>query len=278
MTIDIVGYYAPSGVGGSALNTAAPVRASSTRPNSPSPAPPVSNGDQPLANGQTFVQPFRSQTFNDPLGGGNSITIPVDATAVVLNVTITGPVSGGFVSVFPEGSPPVVSDVNFAANQTVSNLVIAKIGADGSVRFFHHGNGSHLVVDIAGWFGATGSRYVALPAPTREFDTRTGNERLGQMSLNQTLNLRERLVNGVPHDATAILAVFASSLPDSTGGYLNVFPSGAPTPFAAAFSFSPGQLVDNTVISGVGGNGNVSIFTHSNGTDVVSDLLGYFVP
>ncbi|MET9955278.1 hypothetical protein ABZ135_27545, partial [Streptomyces sp. NPDC006339] len=45
-------------------------------------------------------------------------------TAVVLNVTATGPTAGGFVSVYPDGAPrPTASNLNFTAGQTIPNLV-----------------------------------------------------------------------------------------------------------------------------------------------------------
>jgi len=74
--------------------------------------------------------------------------------AVVLNVTVTEPAAPGYLTVWPAGSSrPLASNLNFAANQTIANLVIAKVGANGQVEFY---NGSYdtsqVVVDVVGWF------------------------------------------------------------------------------------------------------------------------------
>jgi hypothetical protein len=55
-------------------------------------------------------------------------------SAVVLNVTVTGPAQTGFVTVYGAGATrPGVSDLNFVKGQTVPNLVIAPVGTGGVV-------------------------------------------------------------------------------------------------------------------------------------------------
>ena len=49
-----------------------------------------------------------------------------DATAVVLNLAVTGSTGGGYVTVFPCGTPrPLASSLNFDTGQTISNAVTA---------------------------------------------------------------------------------------------------------------------------------------------------------
>ncbi|MEP6559928.1 MAG: matrixin family metalloprotease [Nakamurella sp.] len=78
--------------------------------------------------------------------------------AVVLNVTITNPNSGGYVSVFPTGSgPPNASNVNVLAGQTRPNLVIAKVGRGGSISLITSIASTDLVVDVIGYIPAVPS-------------------------------------------------------------------------------------------------------------------------
>jgi len=99
--------------------------------------------------------------------------LPEDASAAVLNVTVTGTQGGGWVTVWPCGTaPPLASNLNFTAGQTVANLAVAKIGAGGRVCISPAQSATHLVVDIGGWYPATSS-YVPL-SPERLLDTRTG--------------------------------------------------------------------------------------------------------
>jgi hypothetical protein len=75
-------------------------------------------------------------------------------SSVVLNVTVAGSSTSGFVTAYPGGTPwPVASNLNFAAGQIVPNLVVVPVGADGTVNLY---NGSsapiQLVADIAGYY------------------------------------------------------------------------------------------------------------------------------
>ncbi|MCU1388842.1 MAG: hypothetical protein JWL72_2180 [Ilumatobacteraceae bacterium] len=77
--------------------------------------------------------------------------VPIDAGAVVLNLTVTGATNGGYVTVFPCGTTrPNTSIINFNAGDTVSNLVIAQVGANGSVCLFSSADPSY-VIDLAGY-------------------------------------------------------------------------------------------------------------------------------
>ena len=72
--------------------------------------------------------------------------------AVILNVTAVQPSAAGFLTVFPAGQErPVASSLNFVASQTVANLVLAKVGASGSVSFYNSAGTTDLVVDVVGY-------------------------------------------------------------------------------------------------------------------------------
>ncbi len=71
-------------------------------------------------------------------------------SAVVLNVTVDQPATNGFVTAFPCGTaPPTVSNVNFAAGQTLASLVVTAVAADGTVCL-RTSTKTHLVVDVFG--------------------------------------------------------------------------------------------------------------------------------
>ncbi|MEV8627181.1 FlgD immunoglobulin-like domain containing protein [Streptomyces sp. NPDC051079] len=128
--------------------------------------------DAPAAEGGAFtgVGPVRvldSRSYSDwtqgKIGSGRTVTVPVGdfpgvpaagTRAVVLNVTATEPTAPGYLSVYPSGAPrPSVSNVNFAAGQTVPNLVVVPVGQDGKITFYNHSGSVHLVVDAVGYFG-----------------------------------------------------------------------------------------------------------------------------
>jgi hypothetical protein len=81
---------------------------------------------------------------------------PEGATAVLLNVTVDQPDAAGFLTVYPEGTIPNASNVNFAPAQTVPNLVLGRVGADGKIRIANTSPGtSHVIADVFAWFGAS---------------------------------------------------------------------------------------------------------------------------
>lgn len=75
-------------------------------------------------------------------------------SAVVLNVTVTGPTGPGFITAYPDGTAmPTASNLNFVAGQTVSNLVVVPVGADGKVALTNGSTGTvQLLADVSGYF------------------------------------------------------------------------------------------------------------------------------
>ncbi|HEY4334094.1 MAG TPA: hypothetical protein VGM78_16040, partial [Ilumatobacteraceae bacterium] len=95
-----------------------------------------------------------------PLPAGHVLALHVDgaegvapgAPAVALNVTVTEPAGAGYLTVFPCGQdPPLASNVNFVAGETIPNLVIARVGLGGDVCFVSN-VAVQLVADLAEWY------------------------------------------------------------------------------------------------------------------------------
>jgi hypothetical protein len=89
-----------------------------------------------------------------PLGG--RCGIPVTATALSVNVTVTGPTAPGFLVLYPgDQSVPVAGTVDFRQGQTRANNAMIKIAADGSgaVAIASRTEGPvHFIVDVNGYF------------------------------------------------------------------------------------------------------------------------------
>jgi len=82
----------------------------------------------------------------------------VRASAAVVNVTVTQTMAGGYLTVFPTappyGPPPTASNLNWSApGTTVPNLVIVRLGGNGTLTF-HNGSpgGTHIIADFAGYY------------------------------------------------------------------------------------------------------------------------------
>jgi von Willebrand factor type A domain/Bacterial TSP3 repeat len=80
--------------------------------------------------------------------------VPAGASAVVLNLTATRSTKEGFITVYGAGTTrPLASNLNFVASQSVQNLVIAPVGANGTVSLYNGSTGStDLIADVFGYF------------------------------------------------------------------------------------------------------------------------------
>lgn len=96
----------------------------------------------------------RSARFEEvefAVGGRLDGTLPTSFAAVVLNVTVTGSDLPGWVALYPCGTDPSTSTVNFAAGQTVANAAIVSPGANGSFCY-RASQPVNVIVDLQGWF------------------------------------------------------------------------------------------------------------------------------
>lgn len=219
-----------------------------------------------------------------PLGTVTSVQVtgragvPANATAAVINVTVTEPQGAGFVTVFPCGSTmPTASNINFAAGQTIANLAISKIGTDGKVCVFNS-QPTQLVVDVNAYFPVK-TAYSAI-VPARLMETRPGlttidgvNNGAGVQALGTVTTLHVIGRGGVPANATSVVLNVLVTDPQGSG-FVTVYPCGSPTPLASNLNFVSGQTVANAVLAKVGDGGNVCIF-NSQATNLVVDVAGY---
>jgi len=90
--------------------------------------------------------------------GSTQVVVPVDASAVALNITVTeGQKNGqyGFVTAFPctsdSDTPPNASSLNFESKVDIANAMNVTTSANGSICLYVYGT-ADLIVDIAGYY------------------------------------------------------------------------------------------------------------------------------
>ena len=209
---------------------------------------------------------------------GGRATVPTDASAVVLNVTVTGTQADGFVTVYPCGTAiPTASNINYVAGATVANLAVAKIGASSSVCIFTN-SAIDLIADVNGYFPAT-TTYKPLD-PARLLETRSGLSTIdglfngiGLRSVNEITELTVTGRGGVPLGAaTVVLNVTVAG--STASGFVTVYPCGIPAPLASNLNYGVGTVVANAVTVKVGTDGKVCL-RNSGPTELVVDVNGY---
>jgi Chaperone of endosialidase len=96
-----------------------------------------------------------TRSFNLPAGPCPGL--PADAGAWSLNFTVIGgpgTFQGGFLTAWPTGSAqPLVSTLNFSANQLIANAAIVPTGTSGAIDVFVN-EPAHVIIDINGYYRA----------------------------------------------------------------------------------------------------------------------------
>ena len=199
--------------------------------------------------------------------------VGADASAVVMNVTVTGPTAAGFVTVYPcQSARPTASNLNFVAGQTVPNLVTVSTGTDRRVCFYTSGS-AHLLADLAAWYAPSSIvGYYGLD-PSRLFDTRDDGSRLeGGKWVSQSqgpgaVDSSEDWVVAMVLNVTAVGPVGA--------GFVTAYPCADGLPTASNVNFVKGDVVPNLVVVRVDGQDEVCFYANQT-TDLVVDRAGYF--
>jgi len=213
------------------------------------------------------------------LGRGGMIASEVDA--VVLNVTATNPIGPGFATVFPAGSTlPIASNLNYLAGDSVSNLVVVKLGTNGQVSLFSHAR-TDMVADLMGYF-VTGSDLTSF-APQRFLDTRIGFTTLdgqeagtGAIASNNVLSLPIAGRGNVPASGAGTVIMNLTATQPTTPGYMTAWSGDVTRPLASTLNFVTGQTIPNLVISKLSENGTVSLYNGGGTTDLIADVTAWF--
>jgi hypothetical protein len=127
---DIAGFYTDSG--GLSLTTVDPTRLFDTR----------------STTGFTRLQAGKESRI--------LMGLPNNAAAGVFNITVADPSADGYIQVYPCGTNPTTSSVNYVAHQTAAaNLTVVQIptsGAFAGQACFKSFADTDLILDVSGWF------------------------------------------------------------------------------------------------------------------------------
>jgi ribosomal protein S11 len=227
-----------------------------------------------------FVQVEPGVDLQVPVLGISGIPL-TGVTAVSLNLTAVGPTAEGYVTVWPCGSTkPDTSNVNFLKDQVVPNAVITPVDSTGKVCIASS-VGTHVVVDINGWFGSTSGLNAV--TPLRVIDTRSGVGgvpvgKVGALDGSGSA-LEVSVLSAIGRSAGAVSAVSLNVTATGTsaskyGGYVTAYPCGT-RPNASNLNFVSSQTVPNAVIVPVSATGTVCFYVYGQ-ADLIADVNGWF--
>ena len=206
-----------------------------------------------------------------------SSVIAGDSTAAVLNVTAVDGTRTGWLTAYPCGNAPYASNVNFVAQQNVPNLVTVRLNASRRVCIYAH-EPTHVLVDVAGAFGASAaSRFVAFD-PIRAVDTRLaiGRPDRSKIAAGTAIEIPLRGQFGVPGDASAAVVNITAAEADAAG-YLTAYPCSGTPPVASNVNYVANRAVPNLATVQLSPAGSICIFSERT-AHVIVDVFGAYAP
>jgi PKD repeat protein len=256
------------------------------------PAVPVqavgSLGPPPVPGGVTSVSPNR--LLDTRIGTGAPIgrlragttlrlqvagtpDVPPGTSAILMNLTAVDAAGPGYVTAFPCGDVPFVSNVNVGGIDAVPNLATVALDAQGGVCFTASVD-VDLVADLAGTINPQSHGTYAGITPTRVVDTRIGVG-FGPLAGGQIVHVPLGSA-GIPADAVAVAATVTVTNPQAAG-YITVFPCSTTPPLASNVNYVSGQTVSNLAVTALNPARELCV-TSSQATDLVIDISGWITP
>ncbi|MEM8618902.1 MAG: aryl-sulfate sulfotransferase [Actinomycetota bacterium] len=253
LIVDVTGWW---GTADTSFSSIAPVRADDTR--------------------ETLgirLPPFNIRAI--PLG---DIYVPADATAVLVNATVTGADQRGFLQVYPCGqAPPDTSALNFLAGESRASAVVVGIGGPGGQLCVQSNRFVHVVIDVMGYyaprpdFGPTPALQTLVG--DRLVDTRNGTGGpTGKLDAGEVRILNPVAGHPAAGEASAVLLNVVATDGEQPG-HLRVFPCDPQVPEVSNLNFADAASVSNLVPVELSDTGTVCIYAHRR-THVVVDLVG----
>jgi serine protease inhibitor ecotin len=222
-------------------------------------------------------------------GHGN---VPVNATAVTGNLTVTGQGAPGFLYIGPVAlASPTSSTLNFPVGDDRANAVTVALGTGNSgstlgslsITYIAPWTASaDAIFDVTGYFlpDQTGATYFPLE-PARILDSRTTTGDLeGKFDTNVPRTFQVTGHGSVPDNATAVTGNLTVT-GQSAFGYFYMGPDPIEAPGSSTLNFPMGDNRANAVTVALSSTGTLSITYVAPWTataDAIFDVTGYFVP
>jgi hypothetical protein len=216
-------------------------------------------------------------------GRGGASNVPLGATAVTANVTVTNAGAASSVYLGPaQVAHPSTATINFNANDNTaygSTIAIDTVAGTMSVTYMAASGTTDLIVDVTGYFspGTGGDTFHAI-TPIRLLDTRTGNgvtKAKAKANVPITFKLWNR---GVPTTAKAVTGNL-TVVNSTRHGAVYIGPNPLTSPTTSTINFAKGQIRANSMTVPLSSTGTLSAtFLAPNGykIDLVFDVTGYY--
>jgi hypothetical protein len=238
----------------------------------------AANGFAPLTPSRIVDTrvPLGTSRINGQLARRIQVTgqggVPAGASAVLANVTVTGPVGSGYLTMWNcSADRPEVSTLNFSPYETVANAATIPLDSAGALCAYSNMT-TDLIIDVAGYYSPTAKGHYEPVVPQRLMDSRQGLGTPQRLAGGQAVELSVVNVAGIPANANAV-ALNVTGVSPSIDGFVTAYPCGA-LPETSSLNPAAGRVRPNLVISPVSANGTVCFFANVD-IDLVVDVVGF---
>ena len=233
---------------------------------------PAGSSYQPMTPARVFDSRSTgaATTFTIPMASA-----PADASAVTVNLTVTNPAAAGYLTAYPCGmDAPLVSNVNFAAGQTIANLATVRLGSAKDICLASPVP-TNVIVDVAGVFAKNGATFTSA-VTTRLLDTRNGlGGHSGPAAAGETVELQVAGSRGIPTGATSAV-VNLTATGTTAPGYVAAYPCDQPRPTVSNLNFDGGTAAANLATVRLSATGTLCL-TANVGTQLIADIAGWYM-
>lgn len=201
-----------------------------------------------------------------------TISAPPGAAAVTVNLTATAPLETGYLSAYPcGGAVPGVSNVNFTPGETVAGSAYLPVSAAGTFCVATVGR-PHVLVDVTGVFGPSGTLAFTPASPARVLDTRTGTGGwIGRLGVAQ--HVRTPVV---PPGASAVTGT-VTAVDAGADAFVSVAATLPAIPATSNANVARGATIANSVTTSVAADSSLDAFA-SAPLHLLFDVTGWWSP
>jgi hypothetical protein len=243
-----------------------------------------------------------SSSYASQGGAASNCNIPqnTDTAAIVVNITIVSPSTGGYITAYPSNvTKPLAASLTFDIAEVKGNNAVLKLNQTGAGNHLNIYTTSmtHLVADVVGYYarpvalGALSSDLVYTPvSPCRIIDTRNAGADAGILNAGSTRsflgwNGSYTVQGGENNDCNlpfstnnAALVVNITAVNTSSAGFITAYPADAVRPLAATLTYGASEVRGNNAflkLSQTSTDADFKIYTTS-ATHLVVDVMGYY--
>ena len=197
-----------------------------------------------------------------PLGAAKTLQLTVagrggvpssGVSAVVLNLTVTGPTASSYLAVYPSGSTrPTVSAINFLKGWTRANSATVPLGTGGKVTIYNSAGSTAVIADVLGYYASDdstsgGSEFTPPAAPDRLLDTRQTDE--GALAAHTVIDSWVDFgTNGELNASVKALALNITVIHAGASGFVTAWDGKGDVPVSSTLNFQDAGAVANLTV------------------------------